>query len=112
MTTDPKILQRDTALARANHIRICRAAIKRDIEKLPRLQGRERVAELILDPGYLWKQATVAYTLRMPDHCNQGFVKWVCGDTGVRETKRLGELTLRQQLLLADVISSPRRRYA
>lgn len=102
-------LQSEQALRRANHIRLTRAAIKRNINAMPYREGREAVCRLILDPGDLWNSAKLEYVLRCPDRSGPSFVArvLVCGKSPISPVKRLGSLTQRQRDEIVAFIREP-----
>lgn len=99
------------ALAKANEVRLSRAAVKRHIEQLPTYEGREAVAEIIRDPGELWATAPLDYVLRMAHRTGHTFAQKVSRRSGVIDPRRkLQQLTDRQRLAIIAEIHQIRRK--
>ena len=96
------------ALAKANHTRLSRSRIKREIVALSYQRGREEITKLIMEPGELWASCRLDYLLRTPRGCGRFFASKILnsGRYPVSPRKRLDSLTIRQRLELATAIRS------
>jgi len=92
------------ALGKAHARRIPRAEKKRQIKALLPVNGRARVAEIVLHPGELWEAARLSYVLRMPRKSGTAFVIRVCDRVGVVPDMKLKDLTGRQRLAVAMLL--------
>lgn len=92
------------ALEHANEIRLAHAAMKRDVRKLPRCDGMEAVAAILLDPDETAQRMRLRYLLdgirRFQREPRQRILT-ATRLAGSREDRRLGELTERERRMLA-----------
>lgn len=90
------------ALERADEVRLARAALKREIGKLPRIEGKRALADLIEfteDDRYLG--AKVGYLLTAPHRVGPSWAKKLLSRLQIPPSKRLAELSGRQRTMLA-----------
>ena len=95
-----------SALESANRVRLARTERKRQIAALTYADGKDQVAAMICDPPDLWLTASLEYVLRMPQRAGWSFVARMCRGAGVSQDRRLGSLTVRQRLALANQVSA------
>ena len=61
------------ALEVANELRLSRAAVKCEIQRLSYVDGRREIAAIISDPSEVWEGAKLDYVLRIPSSCGKVF---------------------------------------
>lgn len=92
--------QRMEALKHANHIRLSRAQLKREV------RAGERAAEdVVLDLPPYCKRMRVMELLRAHRYWGVGKCKQVMDEADVSEIRTLGTLTMRQRQALAEAIT-------
>lgn len=96
MTEEPQHMQ---ALALANHKRIARAAIKRDIRA-----GRASVIEIIRNSPPELDKMTLCEVLRCQHRWGNVRAIRFLNELAISERRPLGQLTDRQKLVLSDAL--------
>lgn len=111
--------QQMQALDVANKIRLDRAALRRDIAALPRLEGRARIAELLADPPACIHSMLVVDLLRWPQRVGMTAALRLCKLAEIGEHERIagpylryvgstdrssGVLSERQRAVLRDLL--------
>jgi len=84
------------ALARANEVRLARAALKRDVAA-----GRLSVTEVVVESPWEAQSMSLSELL-----CSQRRSRKLLASTGLSEAKRLGTLTARQQRILVGALGA------
>jgi hypothetical protein len=87
------------ALARANEVRLARAALKRDIGA-----GRRGVTEVVLDCPWQAESMSLSELLGSQRRWGRARSRKLLGSVGLTETKRLGSLTERQRGILVRAL--------
>jgi hypothetical protein len=87
------------ALARANRVRLARAALKREIAA-----GRRSATEVVRECPWEAESMTIAELLASQRRWGKARSRKLIVSTGLTETKRLGTLTERQRRLLAGAL--------
>jgi hypothetical protein len=89
------------ALARANQVRLARAALKRAVAR-----GEISVAELILDSPWEAESMTISELLRSQSRWGRKRARKFLSRLGLTENKPVGTLTQRQRRLLAAALEA------
>ena len=92
--------QRDQALARANEIRLHRAAERRRVHALPTADGLSAVAQILADNPEWVRTANLGDVLTWPRRVGARARDRVLTRTGMSPSKSVGTLTARQRLVL------------
>ena len=87
------------ALARANRVRLARAALKREIAA-----GRRTATEVVRECPWEAESMTIAELLASQRRWGKARSRKLIVSAGLTETKRLGTLTERQRRLLAGAL--------
>ena len=87
------------ALARANRVRLARAALKREIAA-----GRRSATEIVRECPWEAESMTIAELLASQRRWGKARSRKLIVSTGLTETKRLGTLTERQRGLLSRAL--------
>lgn len=96
--------QNMTALDRANRIRFARTALRRELEQLPQVEGRVRVAKVIADPTDPFTGMRVFELLHFIRRVGRKVaLKWI-RRLGISEMKTVGSLTERQRVELCGIL--------
>ncbi len=96
--TDPQLLQ---ALARANQVRLARAALKRAIAG-----GARSVSEVIVDAPWESQTMTISELLSSQHRWGRTRSRKFLSSLGLGENKKLNTLTQRQRGLVATALST------
>ncbi len=99
MTPDRALTQRRDALERANHVRLNRAAMKRDLAA-----GRVSITDVLADPPDYTLSLPIGELLASQRGWGAFRVQRFLKAVEMTATKRLGSLTERQRDLLADML--------
>lgn len=99
------------ALELANELRLSRAAVKCDIQRLSYVEGRRQIAEIISDPSELWAGAKLDYVLRIPSSCGKVFsarmrLGAAYGPLPIHPDRRLRDLTGRERGELVRLLTT------
>lgn len=94
--------QRRKSLAHANEIRVAAAALKNEIFALPREEGARLVAETLLTPPELLSRLRVRDLVAATRGLGEKRALTLMADARVADRKRLGGLSGRQRLDLAE----------
>jgi len=89
------------ALARANEVRLARAAMKREIGA-----GRRQVADVVLECPWQAQSMTLSELLCSQRRWGRARSRKLLASTGLNEAKRLGTLTERQQGVLVNALEA------
>jgi hypothetical protein len=89
------------ALARANEVRLARAALKREIGA-----GNRQVAEVVLHVPWQAHSMTLSELLCSQRRWGRARSRKLLASTGLNEAKRLGTLTARQQGILVHALEA------
>jgi hypothetical protein len=89
------------ALARANKVRLARAALKRDIGA-----GRRDIIEIVSQCPWEAESMTLAELLSSQRRWGKARSRKLIVQAGLTETKRLGTLTERQRRILAAALQA------
>jgi hypothetical protein len=89
------------ALARANEVRLARAALKRDIAA-----GRRRVTEVVQESPWEAESMSLSELLCSQRRWGRARSRKLLSSTGLNEAKRLGTLTARQQRILVGALEA------
>jgi hypothetical protein len=89
------------ALARANEVRLARAALKRDVGA-----GRRGVTEVIVDCPWEAESMSLSELLCSQRRWGRARSRKLLASAGLKETKRLGTLTDRQRRLLVGALEA------
>ncbi len=87
------------ALKRANHVRLARAALKRDVAS-----GRRSAAEVIVESPWESQSMPISELLSAQRRWGRTRSRKFLGPLNLSENKRIGTLTERQRLLLAAAL--------
>ena len=87
------------ALARANRVRLARAALKRAVAA-----GERRVAEIVLESPWETESMSISELLSAQRRWGRTRSRKFLGELALSENKRLDTLTRRQRLLLAAAL--------
>jgi hypothetical protein len=100
---DPKLpgSQCMRALARANEVRLARAALKRDVAA-----GRRNVAEVVSELSWETRSMTLAELLCSQRRWGRARSRKLLNSLGLSEGKQLGTLTERQQGILVRALET------
>lgn len=93
------------SLAKADRLRLRRAAEKRALSKKPYREGRAIVAGFFMRPGDVWEGARVSYMLRMPRASGHRLVARAVAATGIDPDSRVRDLSGAQRMALAVFLS-------
>jgi hypothetical protein len=96
--------QHMVALSRANHVRLTRARLHREIAALPRQEGYDRVAELLLDPPEELESLAVGTLICWVDRVGPTVMRRFLRHRWINELRPIGKLTYRQALELAGAL--------
>jgi hypothetical protein len=91
------------ALARANEVRLARAALKREVAA-----GARNAIDVVLDSPWEAESMTVSELLSSQRRWGRARSRKLIMSVGLTETKRLGTLTERQRRLLAGALEAKR----
>jgi len=89
------------ALARANEVRLARAALKRQIAA-----GKLSAIEVVRECPWQAQSMTIAELLSSQRRWGKARSRKLIVSTGLTETKRLGTLTERQRRILATALEA------
>ncbi len=89
------------ALARANHVRLARAALKRSVAR-----GEQSVAEVVGNCSWETESMTLAELLTSQRRWGRTRARKFLGSLALAENKRIGTLTERQRLMLANELEA------
>ena len=89
------------ALARANEVRLARAALKRDVAA-----GRRSATEVILESPWEAQSMSLSELLCSQRRWGRARSRKLLGSAGLSEAKRLGTLTARQQRILVGALET------
>jgi hypothetical protein len=89
------------ALARANEVRLARAALKRDVGA-----GRRSVTEVVLESPWEAQSMSLSELLCSQRRWGRARSRKLLATTGLSEAKRLGTLTARQQRILVGALAA------
>jgi len=89
------------ALARANEVRLARAALKREIGA-----GIRQVADVVLQVPWQAQSMTLSELLCSQRRWGRARSRKLLAATGLNEAKRLGTLTVRQQGILVRALEA------
>jgi hypothetical protein len=89
------------ALARANEVRLARAALKRDIAA-----GRRRVIEVVEESPWEAESMSLSELLCSQRRWGRARSRKLLASAGLNEAKRLGSLTARQQGILMSALQA------
>ena len=89
------------ALARANEVRLARAALKREIGA-----GRRVVTEVILESPWETDSMSLSELLCSQRRWGRARSRKLLASAGLKETKRLGTLTERQRRVLVGALQA------
>jgi hypothetical protein len=89
------------ALARANEVRLARAALKRDVAA-----GRRSVTEVIVESPWEAQSMSLSELLCSQRRWGRARSRKLLASTGLSEAKRLGTLTARQQRILVGALAA------
>jgi hypothetical protein len=89
------------ALARANEVRLARAALKREIGA-----GQCQVADVVLERPWQAKSMTLSELLCSQRRWGRARSRKLLASAGLNEAKRLGTLTARQQGVLVRALEA------
>jgi hypothetical protein len=89
------------ALARANEVRLARAALKRNVAA-----GRRGVTEVILDSPWEAQSMSLSELLCSQRRWGRTRSRKLLASAGLSEAKRLGTLTARQQRILVGALEA------
>jgi hypothetical protein len=92
------------ALALANEVYRSRAAVKREIRAMPRVEGIAAVADLIEANPPLWRTARLEQLLRAPYRVGPNAVHRWLNAADLSPRKQVGSLTERQRFVLAGLL--------
>jgi hypothetical protein len=87
------------ALARANEVRLARAALKREIAA-----GRREVTQVVLDSPWEAESMSLSELLCSQRRWGRARSRKLLATAGLNEAKRLGTLTERQQRILVGAL--------
>jgi len=90
------------ALARANRVRLARAALKRTIAR-----GEAEVADVIRDSPWETESMSLAELLTSQRRWGRTRARKFLQSLGLNENKRVGTLTGRQRTLLTGALTTP-----
>lgn len=96
------------ALERANEVRTMNASRRREVEALPMMEGRRRVAELLLEADEYTSAVPVERLLGWIHRIGVARVVVVLRVVGITPGRRVGDLTGRQREVLAAILVSGR----
>lgn len=99
MTVAAPPLQREVALAKANYIRMGRAALKRDL-----YAGKLTLTELLDDLPHCMETAPVPEILKSLPHLGPTKAAKIMGSLHFSEVRKLGSLTERERRLLLEAV--------
>lgn len=109
MLATAPIPQHLTALQRAHAVRLQHAAVKKEVKDTGCMSEGQRVAAgVLLDPPDLCASLPVADLLAAIPRYGDKTACRVLRSYRISEIKRLGDLTERQRLVLADALPQPR----
>jgi hypothetical protein len=89
------------ALARANRVRLARAALKREVAS-----NERNVAGVVLECPWESESMTITELLSSQRRWGRTRTRKFLGPLGLTENKRIGTLTLRQRQLLAAALQA------
>jgi hypothetical protein len=89
------------ALARANEVRLARAALKREIAA-----GRRHVTQVVLDSPWEAESMSLSELLCSQRRWGRARSRKLLSSAGLNEAKRLGTLTARQQRILVGALEA------
>jgi hypothetical protein len=89
------------ALARANEVRLARAALKRDIAA-----SRRSVTEVVLESPWEAQSMSLSELLCSQSRWGRARSRKLLATAGLNEAKRLGTLTARQQRILVGALEA------
>jgi hypothetical protein len=89
------------ALARANEVRLARAALKRDVAA-----GRLSVTEVVVESPWEAQSMSLSELLCSQRRWGRARSRKLLASTGLSEAKRLGTLTARQQRILVGALEA------
>ena len=89
------------ALARANQVRLARAALKRDVGA-----GRRSVSEVILDSPWEAESMSLSELLCSQRRWGRARSRKLLSSTALSEAKKLGSLTERQRRILVHALEA------
>jgi hypothetical protein len=89
------------ALARANAVRLARAALKRDISA-----GRRRITEVIMDSPWETESMSLSELLCSQRRWGRARSRKLLSSTALNEGKRVGTLTERQRRILVAALEA------
>jgi hypothetical protein len=89
------------ALARANQVRLARAALKRDVSA-----GRREVTEVILESPWEAESMSLSELLCSQRRWGRARSRKLLGSTALNEGKRVGTLTDRQRRILVSALEA------
>ncbi len=89
------------ALARANEVRLARAALKREIAA-----GRRAVTEVVVETPWEAQSMNLSELLCSQRRWGRARSRKLLASAGLNETKRLGTLTARQQRILVGALEA------
>jgi hypothetical protein len=89
------------ALARANEVRLARAALKREIAA-----GHRRVTQVVIDSPWEAESMSLSELLCSQRRWGRARSRKLLSSAGLNEAKRLGTLTARQQKILVGALEA------
>ena len=95
------IVQCMEALARANQVRLARAALKRDISA-----GRRNITEVIMDSPWEAESMSLSELLCAQRRWGRARSRKLLSSTALSEGKRVGSLTERQRRILVAALEA------
>ena len=98
------IPQHLTALQKGNRIRLRRAADKREIKALPRMEAYGMIADILEHPPEYWEGGSPMELLMAVRRHGRFFSLTFLRKAGVPESRKVSELTERQRFALAGVL--------
>jgi hypothetical protein len=98
---EPAEAQHMKALARANEVRLARAALKREVAA-----GNRSALDVVLDCPWEARSMSVGELLSSQRRWGKARSRKLIHHAGLKETKELGEMTERQRRVLAGALEA------
>ena len=98
---EPSEAQHMKALARANEVRLARAALKREVAA-----GNRSALEVVLDCPWEARSMSIGELLAAQRRWGKARSRKLIQHAGLKETKELGEMTERQRRVLAGALQA------
>jgi hypothetical protein len=93
------------ALTHANRVRFSRSEFKHELRGLDRIEGRQRLAEMLQTCPWFIRSASVGEVLQWAQRSGPAWMRRVCGECEINPARRVGDLTPRQVGCLVSALT-------